>query len=234
MKTLILSLIAVGVTLVVLSGCDSPTGALPDPSGVESDDFASILAGELQLDSDQREIVRSEMRRHDPPEISPTSLWHVAARLQQALTERQKEQLLALAQRERNRNAFRLVGVYGPCGPDGSDADVRPERDTLRARQQTRLQLSKRAMTAVLELTERQVAALDELHRQQCQAFNGLSARARSGDITREAFWAGLARLLDAKQNALADVLDEHQLEIAAIHDALLMIHARRYLNHVF
>ncbi|MEX0746469.1 MAG: hypothetical protein WD275_00625 [Rhodothermales bacterium] len=93
------------------------------------------------------------------------------------------------------------------------------------------LEANKAAMIEALGLSETQVTALDELHRTQCEAFQGLVDQA--GDITRDEFRSGVERLVNVKLDAYADILDEEQFEGAKIHDALLVVNARRFIHHV-
>jgi hypothetical protein len=77
------------------------------------------------------------------------------------------------------------------------------------------------------------VAALDELHRGQCSALQELVDGVRNGRITREEYHDRLERLVGAKVKAYGEILVEEQVEIAQIHDALLVINARRFIHWV-
>lgn len=89
----------------------------------------------------------------------------------------------------------------------------------------------KQAMIEALGLRERQVSALDGLHRAQCGALQGLVERAQAGRITREEYHDGVERLVAAKVSAYAEILVGDQFEAAQIHDALLIIDARRVIQ---
>lgn len=89
------------------------------------------------------------------------------------------------------------------------------------------------AMIDALGLRERQVGALDLLHREQCGTFQTLQEAAQHGRITREEYYRGLERLAEAKKEAYASILTRSQFAIAEIHDALLVINARRFIRWV-
>ena len=91
----------------------------------------------------------------------------------------------------------------------------------------------RQAMIEALGLRERQVAALDELHRGQCSALQELVDGVRNGRITREEYHDRLERLVGAKAKAYGEILVDEQVEIAQIHDALLVINARRFIHWV-
>lgn len=91
----------------------------------------------------------------------------------------------------------------------------------------------RQAMIEALGLRERQVAALDELHRGQCSALQELVDGVRNGRITREEYHDRLERLVGAKVKAYGEILFGEQVEIAQIHDALLVINARRFIHWV-
>jgi hypothetical protein len=95
------------------------------------------------------------------------------------------------------------------------------------------LQGLRQAMIEALGLRERQVAALDELHRGQCSALQELVDGVRNGRITREEYHGRLERLVGAKVKAYGEILFGEQVEIAQIHDALLVINARRFIHWV-
>ena len=95
------------------------------------------------------------------------------------------------------------------------------------------LQGLKQAMIEALGLRDRQVAALDELHRGQCSALQELVDGVRNGRITREEYHDRLERLVGAKVKAYGEILVDEQVEIAQIHDALLVINARRFIHWV-
>lgn len=91
----------------------------------------------------------------------------------------------------------------------------------------------RRAMIAALSLTDRQVTALDELHREQCSGLQRIVRLVNAGELSREEAHEGFDRLVMAKFDAYRGILDPAQFEIAAIHDALLIVNARRYIHHV-
>lgn len=92
---------------------------------------------------------------------------------------------------------------------------------------------SRRAMIDALDLRDAQVDRLDALHRTQCEAFEALIRRLHAEEITRDEFREGLRRLVSAKLSSYGDILGERQFEAAKIHDALLVVNARRYINHI-
>ncbi len=117
-----------------------------------------------------------------------------------------------------------------------TDEQVAAIEDRIAARGHddgSHLQALKQAMIEALGLRERQVAALDGLHRAQCTALQELVDRAQSGRITRAEYRTGLERLVAAKAGAYADILVGKQVETAQIHDALLVINARRFIHWV-
>ena len=94
-------------------------------------------------------------------------------------------------------------------------------------------ELIKAAMIDALGLTETQVEALDELQVAQCEALQVLVDQVQAGEIAREEFRSELELLVQAKLDAYAGILDAEQLEGAKIHDALLVVNARRFIHHV-
>ncbi|NNF04643.1 MAG: hypothetical protein HKN17_09260 [Rhodothermales bacterium] len=98
---------------------------------------------------------------------------------------------------------------------------------------ETHLALNRRAMIDALNLRDAQVERLDVLHRMQCEDFRSLLGRLHAEEITREEFREGRKRLVHVKLSAYGDVLGESQFEAAKIHDALLVVNARRFINHL-
>lgn len=316
MKSTILKIIPVvlvGATMA-LSGCDAPTASLFD-SGIDTENFAAadlttLLTQELDLSTDQASAVQSTMQVHDRPERNPGSLWFVSARLQEFLSERQKEKLFRLSSRASNRHILKQIGVYAPCminrfgddqGPRGIAihliADLLTEEQLAEAeeirarygesiqaiREQVRngeltreeaarqleelhdalvaeilglltaeqidvleqriadrgedmeahLANNKRAMIEAMDLSDPQITALDELHREQCTKLQRILDAAHDGDATRERIHAALKQVVGEKVTAYERILDGEQFEAARIHDALLVINARRFINHV-
>lgn len=303
---------------VVLVGCDAPTTALVESEALEelytesfaSENLTSILTEELELSTAQLSTLQVEMNRRDRPEKSPGSLWFVSVRLQEHLSERQKEKLFRVAARQRDGHLRKLVGVYGPCVVGRPVDDEYPERLPIRLildvltdeqleaaaqiRERYRNQIAeireqlrageisreeatrrvkslhdalaeeirelltedqiaalrerlaargdkvadhvahnRRAMIEALGLGDDQIAALDELHRSQCSSLGELIRKARAGEITRVELKNGVERLVIQKIEAYERILESKQLEAAKIHDALLVINARRFVHHV-
>jgi len=328
----ILSIRMAGAVLVaaglLLTGCDAPTSALSDvessdtaddvalsAGGDSIDDLTETLAVELEMTAKQQASINqaaidADMQRHAAPGVRAGRLWYLSARLQQFLSERQKEKLFRIAAHHADGQLHKLVGVYAPCTihrPGDTDhprlvrihliADLlsdeqRSQIEEIRARYGAEIQAiqeraeqgdltreealeqirglvdsseteiravlsadqiatlderlsaagpdaenhlahSRRAMIDALGLRDTQVDVLDALHRTQCEAFETLIRRLHAEEITREEFKEGLKRLVSAKLSVYGDVLGERQFEAAKIHDALLVINARRYVNHV-
>lgn len=92
---------------------------------------------------------------------------------------------------------------------------------------------NRRAMIAALELADAQIHALDRLHRTQCGTLADILRRAHAGELSREEVRSALDRLVTAKHEAYERILDRSQFEAANIHDALLVVNARRYIHQV-
>lgn len=300
--------------VVALSACEVPTASLVD-SDLDTEIFAAtdlstLLTQELDLSTEQAGTVQSTMQIHDRPERNPGSLWFVSTRLQDVLSERQKEKLFRLSSRARDRHVLKLIGVYAPCMVDRSGDEpsprgiaihliadilteeqlaaateiraryaeaIRSVREQMRSGELTREEAAaqleelhdalvaeilglltqeqidvlrqriadrgedvaahvannKRAMIEALGLSETQTSVLDELHRDQCAELQVILDAAHDGDATRQRIRAALEELIGEKMTAYERILDREQFEAAKIHDALLVINARRFLHHV-
>jgi len=111
---------------------------------------------------------------------------------------------------------------------------VLEERIAARGEQaEAHLELLKAAMIDALGLNEDQIALLDELQRTQCEALQGFVDQVQAGEITREEFRNEVEGLVNTKLEAYVGILDDEQLEGAKIHDALLVVNARRFIHYV-
>ncbi|MEX2401169.1 MAG: hypothetical protein WD423_10385 [Rhodothermales bacterium] len=108
------------------------------------------------------------------------------------------------------------------------------EREAARGRHpENHVQFNRDAMIAALDLRDVQVAELDALHRTQCEALEALVRELHAEEITRDAFKEGLERLVRAKLSSYDEIMNEDQFTTSKIHDALVIVNARRYVNHV-
>lgn len=178
------------------------------------------LIADLLTDDQQAEAEEIRSRYHEQFE---------AIREQVRSGELTQEEAAAQAEALHNAMAEEVRNIL-------TDDQIAALEDRIAARgdqAEAHLAKNKEAMIGALGLSEDQVSALDELHGSQCTAFQRLIDQVQAGEITREEFRSGVERIVNAKWDAYSGILDDEQLEGAKIHDALLVVNARRFVQHV-
>jgi hypothetical protein len=105
--------------------------------------------------------------------------------------------------------------------------DQKAQLENLRAERQAEREAhmgeAREVRNDVLGLTDEQIEAFDTVTEANREAAEQLREQVRNGDLTREDAHAAMLELRDGRYEQLADMLDDTQLEIVQIHDALAM-----------
>ncbi|MEZ4699122.1 MAG: hypothetical protein R2834_02230 [Rhodothermales bacterium] len=193
-------LLAALVLGVALSACDSTTdsGALDDPQLAQ---LSQSLSSELGLSAAQDAALTQAYAQFDHADRSPGFLWELAAEYQATLTDEQKAELLARTTDLEDGFSFRGLfgfpgagGFYGAGGFfGGSDHHGFSAADS------------------VLNLTDEQIAAFEEIHTRYRASMSALVDAYHAGTLTEDDFLAQMLALRTAKQDEIDAVLTGDQ-----------------------
>lgn len=104
---------------------------------------------------------------------------------------------------------------------DEQKAQIEQNREERKAKRQAYRDSSKAVMIDVLGMTADQVSAFDAVNQEAGEAAKALFEQARNGDIDRETLREGLKAVFAAKNEKMAALFSDGQLEIIKIHKAL-------------
>ena len=107
-------------------------------------------------------------------------------------------------------------------------ADMEARREAQQAANQERAEQVRAAMADALGLTDDQLNAIEALHDQLLADRETLHEQLINGDLTREAFHIALDELRTTEMEQMESILDDVQMEIVRIHNALHITRAAR------
>lgn len=205
MKTYIKQLtkpLILGLALITgLAACDS-TNTNSELNDSELAQLSSFLTDELSLTSAQQDDVNTSFARHgERGDRTPGYMWTLAADMQATLTDEQKEELFAGTEDFERGLSFRgLLGFPGSGGFYGLGGFMGGSR---------RHGIS--PMDDVLNLTEEQETAFQEIHTRYREQFKALAGELEAGTLTEDELLAQILALRDAKQAEILELLTDEQ-----------------------
>lgn len=196
-KPLILGL----VLITGLAACDT-TNTNNELGDQELAQLSSFLTNELALTSAQQDDVNTSFARYgERGDRTPGYMWTVAADLQATLTDEQKESLFnGTDDLERGLSFRGLFGFPGSGGFYGLGGFMGGSR---------RHGIS--PMDSVLNLTEEQQAAFQEIHTRYREQFKALADELKAGTLTEDELLTQLLALRDAKQAEVLELFTDEQ-----------------------
>ncbi len=196
-KSLMLGL----VLITGLAACDT-TNTNSELSDPELAQLSSFLTDELALTAAQQDDVNTSFARHgERGDRTPGYMWTVAADLQATLTDEQKEELFNGTDDFERGLSFRgLLGFPGSGGFYGLGGFMGGSR---------RHGIS--SMDSVLNLTDEQQTAFQEIHTRYREQFKALADELKAGSLTEDELLTQLLALRDAKQAEILDLLTDEQ-----------------------
>ena len=186
--------------IVGLAACDS-SPANESFGDEELNQLSTSISEELSLTGDQQGEVEnafSQFGRREDRE--PGFMWELAAELQATLTDEQKADLFARTNEMERGLSFRgLLGFPGSGGFYGLGGFMGGRRGGISPADD------------VLNLTEEQEAALEEIHTRYREQFKTLGESFRNEEIAENEFISQMLALRDAKQAEVQEVLTAEQ-----------------------
>jgi hypothetical protein len=104
---------------------------------------------------------------------------------------------------------------------DEQKAQLEQNKADRKEKRQAYRDSSKAVKVAVLGMTTDQLTAFDAAHQEARDAAKALFEQAKNGDIDKDTLRAGLKNIFIAKNEKMANIFDDSQLEIIKIHKAL-------------
>lgn len=213
-------LLALGMAVLLLVGCDTVASEQADPEPPASNTLVEMLNAELELTAAQQHSLREHdesvslsafgrFTNETPSDAAPGVLWTVAADLHETLTDAQKERLF-----ERNRALRRELRSEMRDGPRGAAWSRLPRgvRQVLRK-----------------SLTDAQQEELRALHRELRSAIRDARNQLQEGTLSPEQFRTNVQELRTGfREDARAVLTDAQRERIQAIREAAAERRAER------
>jgi len=213
-------LLALGMAVLLLVGCDTVTSEQVDPEPPTSNPIVEMLNAELDLTAEQQRSLHDRAETVSLPafgrstratasDADPGVLWTVAADLHETLTDAQKERLF-----ERNRALRRELHSEMRDGPRGAVWNRLPRgvRQVLRE-----------------SLTDAQQDELRALRRELRTAIRDARTQLQDGALTPEQFRTNVQELrTDFREDARAVLTDAQRERLQSLREAAAERRAER------